>query len=48
MDIDPEKVLPYLTQVEEVTEDNLSDKQQMIDLDRKRQKTREAVRYYCL
>lgn len=44
MDLDPEKVLPYLTQVEEVAEDILSDKQHMIELDRKRQKTREAVR----
>lgn len=44
MDIDPDKLLPYLTQVEEVAEDILSDKQQLIDLDRRRQKTREAIR----
>jgi hypothetical protein len=31
MDIDPDKLLPYLTQVEEVAEDILSDKQQLID-----------------
>jgi hypothetical protein len=46
MDIDPDKLLPYLTQVEEVAEDILSDKQQLIDLDRRRQKTREAIRLF--
>jgi hypothetical protein len=30
MDIDPDKLLPYLTQVEEVAEDILSDKQQLM------------------
>lgn len=33
-----------LTEIEEVAEKILSDKQQMIDLDRKRNQTREAIR----
>lgn len=44
MDIDKNKLLPYLIQVEEVAEDILSDKQQLTDLDRRRNKTREAIR----
>lgn len=45
MDITSDKVLPYLTQVEQVAEEIIADKHQMVDLDRRRQKTREAIRY---
>ena len=42
------RVIEQLTDLEAVAEDILTDKQQLIDLDRRRQKTREAVRYlYC-
>nr|AGK88245.1 p53 and DNA damage regulated protein [Mytilus galloprovincialis] len=44
MDIASDKVLPYLTQVEQVAEEIIADKHQMVDLDRRRQKTREAIR----
>ncbi|KAL4239674.1 p53 and DNA damage-regulated protein 1 [Mactra antiquata] len=43
-DGDTSKMLEILCKMEEAAEDILSDKQQLIDLDRKRQKTREAVR----
>ena len=39
------RVIEHLIDIEEVAEDILTDKQQLIDLDRRRQKTREAVRY---
>ena len=38
------KMIEHLIDIEEVAEDILTDKQQLIDLDRRRQKTREAVR----
>lgn len=44
MDLDTSHLLEYLAQVEEVAEDILADKQNLIDLDKKRQKTREAIR----
>ena len=39
-----EFLLSYLTELEEAAEEVLADKQQIVDLDKKRQKTREAVR----
>ena len=39
------RVIEHLTDLEAVAEDILTDKQQLIDLDHRRQKTREAVRY---
>ncbi|KAJ8307483.1 hypothetical protein KUTeg_015567 [Tegillarca granosa] len=44
MTSESEKVLKYLIEAEEIAEDILTDKQQLVDLDRKRQKTREAIR----
>lgn len=38
-------MMELLYQMEAAAEDILTDRQQIIDLDRKRQKTREAVRY---
>ncbi|XP_012693990.1 p53 and DNA damage-regulated protein 1 [Clupea harengus] len=43
MDATAERVLEYLTGVEEAAEDVLSDKQQIVDLDRKRNANREAL-----
>ncbi|XP_076123838.1 p53 and DNA damage-regulated protein 1 isoform X1 [Alosa pseudoharengus] len=43
MDATAERVLQYLTEVEEAAEDVLSDKQQMVDLDKKRNANREAL-----
>ncbi|XP_070574520.1 p53 and DNA damage-regulated protein 1-like [Ptychodera flava] len=40
----PEFVLNYLGQVEELAEEILTDKQTVVDLDRKRNKNREAIR----
>ncbi|XP_013781466.1 p53 and DNA damage-regulated protein 1-like [Limulus polyphemus] len=39
-----DKLLQYLSEVEEVAEDILTDKNQLVDLDRKRNKNREALR----
>lgn len=39
-----EKLLTYLVEIESSAEDVLSDKQEIVDLDRKRQMTREAIR----
>ncbi|XP_064607531.1 p53 and DNA damage-regulated protein 1-like [Liolophura sinensis] len=39
-----DKMLHYLTEVEGLAEDILTDKRQLVDLDKKRQKTREAIR----
>ncbi|KAK3586685.1 hypothetical protein CHS0354_039154 [Potamilus streckersoni] len=39
-----QKLVNELTSLEEVAEEILADKQEMIDLDKRRQKTREAVR----
>ncbi len=44
MERDPETVMKYMVEVEAAAEDILSDRQQIIDLDRRRQKTREALR----
>ncbi|XP_074661978.1 p53 and DNA damage-regulated protein 1-like [Tubulanus polymorphus] len=41
-----DSVLNYLTQIEELAEDILVDKERLIDLDRRRQKTREATRAF--
>lgn len=41
---DPDFVLKYLTEVEELAEDILTDKQQIVDLDMKRNTNREALR----
>ncbi|XP_029989686.1 p53 and DNA damage-regulated protein 1 [Sphaeramia orbicularis] len=43
MDPDSERVLQYLTEVEEAAEDVLATKQQIVDLDTKRNKNREAL-----
>lgn len=37
-------VLQYAAEVEQAAEDILSDRQQIIDLDRRRQQTRQAIR----
>ncbi|XP_076306005.1 pdrg1 prefoldin-like subunit [Tachypleus tridentatus] len=39
-----DQLLQYLSEVEEVAEDILADKNQLVDLDRKRNKNREALR----
>ena len=44
MERPPEKVLEAITDIEEMAEDVLADRRQIIELDKKRQKTREAVR----
>ncbi|XP_061191990.1 p53 and DNA damage-regulated protein 1-like [Saccostrea echinata] len=41
---DTDFILNYMTEVETVAEDILAKKQHMIELDKKRQKTREAIR----
>jgi len=41
---DPNFVLDYLKQVEELAEDVLTDKQQIVDLDKMRNTNREAIR----
>ncbi|XP_060071697.1 p53 and DNA damage-regulated protein 1-like [Ylistrum balloti] len=38
------QLLLHLAEVEELAEDIISDKHQMVELDKKRQKTREAIR----
>ncbi|XP_063072601.1 p53 and DNA damage-regulated protein 1 [Engraulis encrasicolus] len=43
MDASAERVLEYLTEVEEAAEDVLSDKQQIVDLDKRRNSNREAL-----
>ncbi|XP_054472408.1 p53 and DNA damage-regulated protein 1 [Anoplopoma fimbria] len=43
MDAVPERVLEYLTEVEEAAEDVLTTKQQIVDLDTKRNRNREAL-----
>ncbi|KAL2090759.1 hypothetical protein ACEWY4_013022 [Coilia grayii] len=43
MDASAERVLEYLTEVEEAAEDVLSDKQQIVELDKKRNSNREAL-----
>uniref|UniRef100_UPI00398F3E51 p53 and DNA damage-regulated protein 1 isoform X2 n=1 Tax=Pristiophorus japonicus TaxID=55135 RepID=UPI00398F3E51 len=40
----PEVVMNYLTEVEELVESLLADKQQIVDLDGKRNRNREALR----
>ncbi|XP_038658922.1 p53 and DNA damage-regulated protein 1 isoform X2 [Scyliorhinus canicula] len=40
----PEVVMSYLTEVEELVESLLADKQQIVDLDVKRNRNREALR----
>ncbi|XP_067904188.1 p53 and DNA damage-regulated protein 1 [Heterodontus francisci] len=40
----PEVVMNYLTEVEELVESLLADKQQIVDLDAKRNRNREALR----
>ena len=42
--VDSQKLLEHLTQVEGAAEDILADKQKLIDLDRHRNQTREAMR----
>ncbi|KAG2461225.1 p53 and DNA damage-regulated protein 1 isoform X1 [Polypterus senegalus] len=42
--VDQQTVLQFLAEVEEVAEEVLADKQQMIDLDKKRNRNREALR----
>lgn len=46
MERDASEVFEYILQVEELAEEVLADKQQIIDLDRKRQQTRQATRYH--
>lgn len=41
---DSSRMMQHLVEMESAAEDILADKQQLINLDRKRQKTREAVR----
>ncbi|XP_003973053.1 p53 and DNA damage-regulated protein 1 [Takifugu rubripes] len=43
MDAETQRVLEFLTQVEETAEDVLSTKQQIVDLDSKRNRNREAL-----
>ncbi|KAM4588203.1 p53 and DNA damage-regulated protein 1 isoform 1-T2 [Odontesthes bonariensis] len=43
MDADSQRVLEYLTEVEEAAEDVLTTKQQIVDLDSKRNRNREAL-----
>ncbi|XP_072308936.1 p53 and DNA damage-regulated protein 1 [Eucyclogobius newberryi] len=43
MDTDSQRVLEYLTQVEEAAEDVIATKQQIVDLDLKRNRNREAL-----
>ncbi|KAJ0068375.1 hypothetical protein NL108_005958 [Boleophthalmus pectinirostris] len=43
MDTDSQRVLEYLTKVEEAAEDVLTTKQQIVDLDLKRNRNREAL-----
>ncbi|XP_030633736.1 p53 and DNA damage-regulated protein 1 [Chanos chanos] len=43
MDDSAQRVLAYLTEVEEAAEDVLADKQQIVDLDLKRNRNREAL-----
>ncbi|TNN79682.1 p53 and DNA damage-regulated protein 1 [Liparis tanakae] len=43
MDAEPERVLEYLTEVEEAAEDVLTARQQIVDLDTKRNANREAL-----
>ncbi|XP_033752981.1 p53 and DNA damage-regulated protein 1-like [Pecten maximus] len=38
------KLLHHMAEIEELAEDIISDKHQMVELDKKRQKTREAIR----
>lgn len=42
--LDSSHLLQYLVDAEAAAEDLLSDRQQIVDLDRRRQKTREALR----
>ncbi|ELU05820.1 hypothetical protein CAPTEDRAFT_92249 [Capitella teleta] len=44
MERDPSQVLDSILQVEGLAEDILVDRQQIVDLDRKRQQTRQAIR----
>ncbi|XP_060692254.1 p53 and DNA damage-regulated protein 1 [Hemiscyllium ocellatum] len=43
----PELLMNYLTEVEELAESLLADKQQIVDLDLKRNQNREALRALC-
>ncbi|XP_068172491.1 p53 and DNA damage-regulated protein 1 [Antennarius striatus] len=43
MDPESQRILDYLTEVEEAAEDVLTTKQQIVDLDTKRNRNREAV-----
>ncbi|XP_023143808.1 p53 and DNA damage-regulated protein 1 [Amphiprion ocellaris] len=43
MDAESQRVLEYLTEVEEAAEDVLTNKQQIVDLDTKRNRNREAL-----
>ncbi|KAJ8385330.1 hypothetical protein AAFF_G00190460 [Aldrovandia affinis] len=43
MEDESQRILKYLTEVEEAAEDVLSDKQQIVDLDVKRNRNREAL-----
>ena len=42
--LDSDHLMQYLVEAEVAAEDLLSDKQKMVELDRKRHKTREALR----
>ncbi|XP_076061964.1 p53 and DNA damage-regulated protein 1-like isoform X4 [Oratosquilla oratoria] len=44
MDFEPPKILQYLEDLEEVAEEVLSDRQEIINLDRRRNSNREALR----
>ena len=44
MERDPAQVMQYFIAAEEAAEDILSDRAQIVDLDRRRNKTREAQR----
>ncbi|XP_028854762.1 p53 and DNA damage-regulated protein 1 [Denticeps clupeoides] len=43
MDVDSQRVLQHLAEVEEAAEDVLADRQQIVDLDKKRNRNREAL-----
>merc|ERR1719228_1811423 len=45
MSYDTERVADYLSRVETIAEDILSDKHSMTELDKRRNKNREAIRY---
>ncbi len=45
MERSPDQLVQYLIELEGIAEEVLTDKRQMVDLDRQRQSTRQAIRY---